>query len=569
MKKYFALILALCMMLSMFAGCGSDSSAAAQSASAPTEEAVEAPAEEAVPETEEPQAAASAAEETAAEETAEVDHSAFPESYPLISEEGMTVTAFQSTNPNLADLINDYGDLPFWQEVTVRTGIDFEWTMASFASVEEQFNLLIAADDMPNLCLTANYYTDGITSAVENEIFVNLADYMDEYAPDYKAVVEREDVYPATHDEDGNIIAFYQIAEKEFTPNNGVLFRGDLLEEQGLEAPITYDEYETVLKTLKEAYDIQSPIYTYPDNSLFLSAGKGVKTDFSLNADGEVIYGPIEDAYREYLSIANRWFEEGLIYKDFYAIPDGQNINYLVEKMSTGESITTFAYCEFANMITLEEGQYFVAGYIPRDDADQQVHLTDGVDSKIGLGKAYAIGPNSDEETVQALCMLMNYFYTEEGALLANYGVEGVAFEYQEDGTPWYTDMILNNPDGLTMTQALCFYVGYMVPCDCDYTVYNIASLTTWADFVEAWGTADNSWRMPDVTLTAEEQEDYAAASADVDTYLDETLIKFIIGEIDVDDDAEWQTYLDSLDSLGVQTMVEIYQAAYERYKAV
>ena len=165
--------------------------------------------------------------------------------------------------------------------------------------------------------------------------------------------------------------------------------------------------------------------------------------------------------------------------------------------------------------------------------------------------------------------MMMNYFYTPEGALLANYGVEGQSFEYREDGTPWYTDLILDNPDGLSMTQALCYYVGYMVPCDCDYTVYNIASLTTWSDFVDAWGTADNSWRFPDVSLTAEEQEEYAAASADVETYLDETLIQFIIGDLDVDDDAVWQEYLDAMDSLGVGTMIDIYEAALSRYNAM
>ena len=559
MKKYLALLLALCMVFALCA-CGGTTEA---STSAPAEEVASAPVEE-TPAEEAP------AEEASVEEVVEEEiPNMLPENYPMIAEEGMTLTAFQSSNPNLTDLINDYGDLPFWQEVATRTGISFEWQMASWASVEEQFNLLIAANDMPHLCLTANYYYDGITTAVDQEIFVNLADYMDEYAPDYKKVVERDYVYPATHDEDGNIIAFYQIAEEEFTPNNGVLLRGDLLEEQGLELPVTYDEYEEVLLTLKNAYDIPSPIFHYTDNSKWLSAGMGVMLGFSLDENGEAVYGPIQDAYRDYLSIANRWFEEGLIYKDFYVIPSGQNINYLIEKMSTGESVATFAYCEFANMIALDEGQYLVAGVIPRDDPEEQVHLTDGVDSAVALSRAYAIGPNSSEEEIQALCMMMNYFYTEEGALLCNYGVEGVAFEYQEDGTPWYTDMIINNPDGLTMTQALCFYVGYMVPCDCDYTVYNIASLTTWADFVDEWSMADNAWKFPDVTLTAEEQEEYAAASADVDTYMDEVLIKFIIGDLDIDDDAVWEDYLSKMEGLGVNTMIEIYEAALDRYNGV
>ena len=200
MKKFLALLLALCMLLGLMAGCGS--TAESEAAASAAETSAEAPAEATEEEAETPEEAPA---EAPAEEAVE---SKLPDTYPLISEEGMTVTAFQSTNPNLADLITTYGDLPWWQEVTARTGIDFEWTMASHASVEEQFNLLIAADDMPNLCLTANYYTDGITSAVDQEIFVNLADYIDEYAPDYKAVVERADVYPATHDADGKIIAF-------------------------------------------------------------------------------------------------------------------------------------------------------------------------------------------------------------------------------------------------------------------------------------------------------------------------------------------------------------------------
>lgn len=82
----------------------------------------------------------------------------------------MTMTAFQSSNPNLSDMIDTYGDLPWYEELARRTGISFEWQMSSWATVEEQFNLLIAANDLPNLICTANYYTDGTTSAVENEI---------------------------------------------------------------------------------------------------------------------------------------------------------------------------------------------------------------------------------------------------------------------------------------------------------------------------------------------------------------------------------------------------------------
>ena len=41
---------------------------------------------------------------------------------------------------------------------------------------------------------------------------------------------------------------------------------------------------------------------------------------------------------------------------------------------------------------------------------------------------------------------------------------------------------------------------------------------------------------------------------------------QFIIGAVDID--AEWENYVDTMNSLGVQDSVEIYQAAYDRYAA-
>ena len=541
-KKLIALLLALVLSLTLFAGCGSSS--------ADTED--ETTTEE--------------AEETE-EESEESDTASADTSSALVSEEGITITSFQSTNPNMTTVMeNDYSDLYWWQQLTEMTGVSFDWYMASYANSEEQFNLLVAADDLPSLVCTGSYYSGGIASAVENEVYVDLEPYLEEYAPDYLEIISDDSIYPIVSDDNGSIVCFYEIGIEEFTPNNGVFLRGDLLEEQGLDVPVTYDEYEETLLALQSAYDLEATIFHYTDNSQWISAGQGVKDGFSIDADGNCVYGPATDAWREYLKIANRWYEEGLIYQDFYAIPDGQNINYMVEYMSTGKSVLCFGYCEFAGMIELGDGEYFVAGYVPRNNEDDEVHLTAGIDPLVQTGNAYAIGNNATEEEIEVICRMMNWLYTDEGALFANYGVEGVTFEYQDDGTPWFTDLITDNEDGLTLTQALITYTGYMVPSHSDYSKYNIASLTTWADFVEVWGTADNAWEMPQVSLTVDEQEAYNAVSTDVETYLDETLTKFIIGDLDINDDAAWEDYLSDLESLGVNTMIESYSAALERY---
>ena len=563
MKKLLAILLTLTLLTGLLAGCGS-SSAETESSEDESTAVTQADAEET--DTEESPTEES---ESEAEENTSSSGSALPDTYPLLCDDGsVTLTLFQVLVPDMTD-IDDYNDLYFWQEVTNRTGISLNWNLASFTSAETQFNLLVSAGDLPNIVCVTQYYTAGITSAVENDVFVDLSDYLEEYAPDYLEVISQDDVYPAISDDNGSIIAFYEIGMEEFSPNNGVFIRGDLLEEQGLDVPVTYDEYEETMLALKTAYDIEAPVFYTFENTQdqWLSSGQYVKSDFSLDEDGNCIYGPVEDGYREYLKILNRWYEEGLIYQEFYQT-GGTSGDDMDEYISTGKSILGFAWCEDAGTIELPEGGYLVAGYIPRNNEDDEIHLTEGINDKVNY-VSWGIGTNSTEEEIQYACMLLNYFYTEEGSLLANYGVEGVTFEYLDDGTPWYTDLITDNPDGLTQTLAMYTYIGYSIPALSDYTKYNVAALTDWADFIEVWGSsADNSWDMPAVSLSIEEQEEYSAVATDVETYLDENVAKFIIGDLDVNDDAVWQNYLDDLESLGVNTMIEIYSAALERYNA-
>lgn len=210
----------------------------------------------------------------------------------------------------------------------------------------------------------------------------------------------------------------------------------------------------------------------------------------------------------------------------------------------------------------------YVAAKLPRVHEEDEIHLTGGVDSVYGKNVGYAISTNATEEEVETICMMLNYFFTEEGSLLCNYGVEDETFTYTE-GEPWYTDMILNNPEGLTLIQAQCMYLGYMVPCYCDFTKYNITAVSTWKSLVDVWSSADNAYAIPEISLTAEEQAQYNAVSADISTYLDECLIKFMIGDMNINDDAVWDEYLSTMEKLGVQDMIDAYTTAMERFRAI
>ena len=109
----------------------------------------------------------------------------------------------------------------------------------------------------------------------------------------------------------------------------GAQMRQDWLDELDLEVPTTIDEWDSVLKATKEGKNldyaltftvgnINSPTY----GSLFLST-YGVLYSFYVDpASNEIKYGPMQDGYKEALSLLARWYDEGLLDPDF-ASQDG------------------------------------------------------------------------------------------------------------------------------------------------------------------------------------------------------------------------------------------------------
>lgn len=71
----------------------------------------------------------------------------------------------------------------------------------------------------------------------------------------------------------------------------------------------------------------------------------------------------------------------------------------------------------------------------------------------------------------------------------------------------------------------------------------------------------------PVVSYTAEEVEERGAVYKDITTYLKQARAQFITGELDLDKD--WETYTNTLDQMNLGRLLEIEQAAYDRYAAV
>ncbi len=200
LKKYLALLCALCLLAAMFAGCGGAGSETAtpsevDSASSETAEAPE--LELAAPEDEELEAEesaeASVSEEHAPEEprqelTEEQEHllSIIPEGEQLtfvelpLSEEHETLSIYLGIHSMLLSMYDDLSDMPLYKALEEQTGVHLEFTAVNGMGDDGTvLNLMIAADDLTDIGSFGTGLTQGIDNAIEDGTIIDLQDHFD------------------------------------------------------------------------------------------------------------------------------------------------------------------------------------------------------------------------------------------------------------------------------------------------------------------------------------------------------------------------------------------------------
>ena len=237
MKRLAALMCAICLILAVFAGCGSqaESTPPAESvqaeASAPEETAAEAPAEEPAAE----ESAEAPEEEPADEEPAEepepeiVDDFTYP-----VEDPDASLTLWYSYPPFFPNFYDTADEFPCWAYCQEKTGIDIVFTEATFASAQEDLTLMIASGDYTDMFFNmSNYVNTNLEYAVNEQIVQDLAPYIREFMPNYSKVFYSDDAYVKEATTDlGYIGAIYQLNDK--SANEGINKSGPVIRKDWL-----------------------------------------------------------------------------------------------------------------------------------------------------------------------------------------------------------------------------------------------------------------------------------------------------------------------------------------------
>ncbi len=581
MKRLSALLLALAMLL-MLAACGSVSSAS--SGSEPSQSVQTEPT--APEQTEAPAVSAAEIPDTdSAEEPSEVEEAPAVVQSPSLpySTTGEELSMWLPLTPDLANTYSDLNEHIVVQAAEEVTGVHINFTHASFFTANDDFNLMTAAGDYCDLISCAvKYYATGGAGAMEDGVIINLSDLIPEYAPDYNAVINSDETHIAQSRSDtGDILAFYTWKDEVYN-RSGMQTRGDWLDELGLDAPETYEEYESVLLAFQSAYGCTAAMQMYPSCLLtgsMLCGGYGVSGYYTVyddsgeipnvmfQIDGTAHCSLLEDGYRDYLTMLNKWYTKGLISSDFLSGSCNPNDSKNLGDIYSGN--TGIWYSEYQNLADYassidDDNVYIAALKDPTIKKGDRTHF--GGSIALGSSNGFTTSISTQCENTELATKWCNFWFTEQGFLLATYGIEGESYTLDASGNPVFTELVTNNPNGLSQREAQSMYSLSQFPTLSKKSVDFLSLNDEQIAAIEVWDSSiDGAYLMPDVSLTPEESAEYASIMSDINTYASTTVDQMVIGETSL---ADWDAFTDTLRGMKIERCVEIYQAALDRYNS-
>lgn len=565
-SKLLALLLCLAMMLGIMAGCGGDAASSVSSAPAEENSAVaEAPAVETPAAEEEEASVVSPVDEAPITENVEMETIELP-----LVEEAVHYTCWIPVAPYVSNFMN----LEEFSEKTAvvklineATNVYIDFNAIAGGQVEEEsFNLMIAGRDYMDILGVMNYYSTGHEGAIEDEVIIDLKDDLQEYCPNYWNLLTSNDTaYMTQLTESGYMGCIAQLLKKAGTENQGMVIRKDWLEESGVTSTETVDGFEKYLQYALDTYGA----YAYMNYSgLEANLAAMFNTTGGMEVhDGKVVHTYDSDEFRNYLTKMNDWYKKGIIDVEFYNDTDVTTV-----RQDMANDLCSYVEGSATNMSHVYD--------MNQDNTKMQLMGIDypkaeGVD-EIKVAKATTIIKNSDTWSISTACgdhtdllKLVNWLYSEEGQLLYNWGEEGVAFDYDENGDPQWTDLVVNNADGLNFMFASYLYatgtgsVFFPGVYDMEKEFYSyddeqLAAVDTFASM----GDSDE-WSMPSyVSLTIDEQIEYNTYATDLETYTEGMILKFVMGDEPMEN---YDAFIEQCYAMGLQEMLDLYQGAYDR----
>ena len=499
---------------------------------------------------------------------------------------------------------NDYYCLPY---ITQETGVSIQFIEVSSGAASEQYSLMIAAGDWPDMNPVNEYYTGGLTQAYEDDVIFDLLDYADDL-PNFMYIFDQQsrDIQEQALN-DGHLLSFVSISDGSYS-GNGLVTRGDWMDEQGIsydgQQQITLDQFTDLLHTFRDAYGVECG-YPCSDGTIGMGGAAFDTYAPTLISDGfmtfpgltifrygdEVTSGWVADNYFDYVTWLYGLIEDGTLLK----LTEVETDRMAQNSMQANGEISVWQ----ANADKLDECADFVADKATSTFRAQAIPSVVPDESQVGadtiwkeparmVAPGFSVSANSDKAGI--VCQWMNWFWTDVGTLVYNYGLsEDIAtqmglsanrgegqgpwfgsYRINEDGEVEWTDMITDTSAGGNAEKFSGMYTFSRFA-----TSYqdNDRLLSTFTDnalnAVELWTIpgGDERYYPSAITLNTEDNERVNRLQNDILTYGEEQILRMLDGQIEITRE-NWDNYVNTINGMGLVEIVEIYQRYYDDYMA-
>lgn len=433
---------------------------------------------------------------------------------------------------------------------------------------EEQWTVFWASGNMADHIVSNNmakYYTkfadQGILRPITKEMLYKNA-------PDYMKIVEElisPEVFipqitykgefwgmPCTNMAQARV-SFVMAARKTWMDRVGIA-----------KAPETLDEfYDMCVKFTKNDPDGNGKDDTYGLHSRFsyVQGTFGVYPNSFYDIDGKVVYSDTTNEYKEFLKLMSKWYAEGLIDPEFvtdtrdiqrakwaegklgmledhpwwFASSTPNNVSAMLQDKFPGEELVYFPAVKGAN------GKSAAYGYYP------------GV-----TNNAIYFGADTSDEKVERIMAIHNAIASDWDLYVRlYYGEEGKTYTLDADG------IIVPNADILTKEKIS--ELGIMQTFGISPLGRDHFNKTTLKSDLPPYDTAfqQNILYGGIVFPTSNVNQKYNEKSEDIKSLSDEFYFNAITGRVNID--AQWDNFIKSLNSAGLQDVLAGFEAVISR----
>ncbi len=458
----------------------------------------------------------------------------------------------------------DLKDALLLKEIANRAGVTIDWTLIDPTTYSDTVSPMLAAGkdlpdilEMPDMDLNMDYLSSGMMEPLDEHF---------DLMPNYVAFLEKNpDIKASLTAVDGHI---YYVPQTVVTNNYQpvLMYNMPWLEKLGLEAPKTLDEFVAYLRKIKETdlngngendeipMSIQNAFLPYMFGPAF---GLDLVSGYFADDNGVVHFAPYEkDAYKAYLTFLHGLYEEGLLEQEFTSL----NRDQITARCANDQTGATFDYSwQMSNLYSAQYPNYdktvgIIAGAAPLSGEHAGFYV--GRNPVSGI-----FGINARSTNKDLAIKFLDYAMSEEAQDLYVWGMEGLTYEVVDgarqylprctEDTIWYQGLGINAPN--MPSQQSTPATDVLLP------KWHVENDRTYEEpFIRA--------PYPTVYATEEEASTSSMYQVDIDTYVSESAVAFITGTKNLE--ADFDTYIATLESMQIAEMLKVRQAQYDRFAA-